>query len=285
MDIVRQTIHNVHTFRMTYDMEVESMKTVLISVFASFAALIILVIPCFARIDPATAVGIYLFDEEKANEITDHSGKGHVGTFQGGGGKWDDGKFGSAINIAGGWIRIESADDLHPAEEWSVLAWINVENIGPNNANAIVTKWNEYLLRVDKPAEGGKISCFVKPGNNWEPRFKGVEPKIEEWMHVAMTWNNKDNGALKLYIDGVNIGQGARQGKIPSGENPLCIGSRTGASIFSGLIDDVGVFNVALGDADIKSIMDNGLKAVMFGGISVDLKSRLAATWGELRSR
>ena len=49
-----------------------------------------------------------------------------------------------------------------------------------------------------------------------------------------------------------------------------------------GIIDDVGLFNVALNADDIKTIMDAGL-----GGVStaVSTRNKLAITWGEIRKR
>ena len=259
------------------------MRSILTTFLVSFVSVVTLTVPCFAKIDPETAVGIYLFEDVKAREVMDHSGKEHNGIFVGGAGKWEDGKFGSAINIGSGWVRINSAEALHPIDQWTVVAWFNIENVSDHHT--IVTKWDEYLLRVDTPGEGGNISCFVKPGGNWEPRAKDGAPKTEEWMHAALVWNNEENGALRLYINGVEAAKSFRQGKITGNENPLCIGSQTGGWLFPGLIDDVGVFNAALEEEDIKLVMENGLEKVLVGGLSVEPQVGLATVWGELKIR
>jgi len=51
------------------------------------------------------------------------------------------------------------------------------------------------------------------------------------------------------------------------------------------LIDDVAIFNVALSEADIKSVADQGLKAVLgLGGTtSVGFSGKLATTWGSMK--
>ncbi len=66
--------------------------------------------------------------------------------------------------------------------------------------------------------------------------------------------------------------------------NPLCIGSQTGGWLFPGLIDEVGIFNVALQEEDIKLIMEEGLEKAL-GGVSVEPRVGLAVTWGELKIR
>ena len=260
------------------------MKLILVLLLMCFVAVNILVAPCLAGIDPETAVGIYLFEEGKGNEVIDGSGKGHDGITVGGNGKREDGKFGSAMNIAeGGWVRIETTDALHPVDAWTIVAWFNIENIADHHT--IVTKWDEYLLRVDTPGEGSRLSAFVKPGGNWEPRASATVPKTETWIHAALVWDNEENGASKIYMDGAQAGQSFRQGKIAANANPLCIGSQTGGWLFPGLIDDVGIFNVPLEEDDIKFIMENGLEKTLGGGISVEPQVGLATTWGELKIR
>lgn len=46
-----------------------------------------------------------------------------------------------------------------------------------------------------------------------------------------------------------------------------------------GLIGEVGLFNKALGEEDIRDIMTNGLKAVA----DVSLKGKLTKTWGNIK--
>ena len=49
---------------------------------------------CSAKIDPETAVGVWLFDEGAGKTTKDASGKNHDGTINGA--KWKDGKIGKA---------------------------------------------------------------------------------------------------------------------------------------------------------------------------------------------
>jgi len=48
--------------------------------------------------------------------------------------------------------------------------------------------------------------------------------------------------------------------------------------------DDVGLFNVALAEEDIKSIMNNGITRAV-GGVAVEVQGKLPMLWGELRSQ
>ncbi len=66
---------------------------------------------------------------------------------------------------------------------------------------------------------------------------------------------------------------------VPLGGNDY-IGARGGVSdYFDGLIDEVALFNVALGHDDIQTIIKRGLEQIS----AVDLSGKLATTWGHLK--
>ena len=261
------------------------MRLILAVMLVSFMAVVILITPCFAKIDPEAAILIYLFEDEKAEEIEDHSERGNNGVMEGGAGKWVEGRFGLAIDARSGWVNVGNNDSLHPIDAWTIVAWFNAEDIAGDITNGIVCKWDEYLLRVDRSGAGNNLAVYVKPENNWEPRAKGGVPETETWIHAALVWDNEDNGALKVYKDGVMIVQQARPGKILAVENPLCIGSQTGGAIFQGLIDDVGIFSIALEEEDITLIMEEGLEAILDIWLPVEPRFALATTWGKLKLR
>jgi hypothetical protein len=54
----------------------------------------------YARIDPKTCLGMWLFDEGKGDIAKDKSGMGNDGTITGNP-KWVDGKFGKALSFNG----------------------------------------------------------------------------------------------------------------------------------------------------------------------------------------
>ena len=68
------------------------------------------------------------------------------------------------------------------------------------------------------------------------------------WTHIAGTY---DGANLRLYVNGVLVKTQARTGTIFSSPNPLYIGGK--GSQFSGLIDEVRVYNRALSAAEINT--------------------------------
>jgi len=86
---------------------------------------------------------------------------------------------------------------------------------------------------------------------------------------------------LRWYINGAPAGSDAFA-EIPTpSTQAVQIGSRFGSSdFFNGLIDDVGLFNIALSETDIPDLMDNGLSSIT---AAVSPSGKLTTTWAALK--
>ena len=234
-----------------------------------------------AKIDPETAVGVWLFDEGAGNETKDASGNDHDGTINGA--KWKDGKFGKALEFDGGqWVSIESTPELQVGEELTMMAWFFATDIG--DWRQLIAKSDEYLLRIDPPQEGNKMSSFVKPGGSWEPRASANVPDEDTWIHFAATYDsNAKNEHLVVYVNGERAGVSTRPGDIAVTGNAVEIGRWGGGSYFVGIIDEAAIFNTVLSEDDLKAIADNGLAKVL-GGLAVAPTNKLTTTWATLKA-
>ncbi|MDE0397644.1 MAG: LamG domain-containing protein [Candidatus Poribacteria bacterium] len=234
-----------------------------------------------AEVDPETAVGVWLFDEGAGNETKDASGNDHDGTINGA--KWKDGKFGKALEFDGGqWVSIESTPELQVGEELTMMAWFFATDIG--DWRQLIAKSDEYLLRIDPPQEGNRMSSFVKPGGSWEPRASANVPDEDTWIHFAATYDsNAKNEHLVVYVNGERAGVSTRPGDIAVTANAVEIGRWGGGSYFVGIIDEAAIFNTVLSEDDLKAIADNGLAKVL-GGLAVAPTNKLATTWATLKA-
>ena len=83
------------------------------------------------------------------------------------------------------------------------------------------------------------------------------------------------------------LNEAPAEGEISATANPLLIGgwAHPAGNRFASKasIDEVAVFNVALSQADIESVMNNGLMGS--GAVSVEPAGKLATTWGNIRRR
>ena len=128
------------------------------------------------------------------------------------------------------------------------------------------------------------MSAFVKPSGSWEPRASARVPEKETWIHFAATYDSKaKNEHLIVYVNGIQAGQSTRPGKITATENPVEIGRWGKGSFFAGIIDEVAIFNIVLGEEDLQAIMDQGLANVIGGDTPVSPIGMLASTWSKLK--
>jgi hypothetical protein len=80
---------------------------------------------------------------------------------------------------------------------------------------------------------------------------------VNVWTHVALTF---DGAMLRLYVGGVPVAALAVSGSIAVSSGPLTIGGNTlDFGHFSGLIDDIRIYNRALSQAEIQADMTTSL--------------------------
>jgi len=83
-----------------------------------------------------------------------------------------------------------------------------------------------------------------------------------QWHHGVVTF---DGSILRLYVDGVQVPTTFSTSSIPetAGNHPLKIGanSRIASNLFTGSIDEVGVWSRALTTTEIANLMNNGVFA------------------------
>jgi len=99
----------------------------------------------------------------------------------------------------------------------------------------------------------------------------------DTWYHVAGTFDGK---RVTTWINGVDDGHYDAAGTIASSSNPVHLGKRVedvSTYSFIGSIDEVGIFNVALPDTEIKSLMNGLSPAVVLSA------GKLSTTWGDMK--
>ena len=132
------------------------------------------------------------------------------------------------------------------------MAWFNttdhsgysniVQDDGPSGA--LFIRYNpdgsfKYVFKADQ----GWRSISISP------------PSYGVWHHVAMSW---DGTNIKAYLDGEEVGNSNGSGTM-SGGGPIYIGNWQQQEGFSGKIDDVQYWNIALSESEIQSHMNTEL--------------------------
>ncbi len=249
-----------------------------------------------AGIPAGSIVGLWLFDEVGDDVAVDSSENELDGIIEGNP-KWKDGVFGKALEFDGAQIRVVVPSvGTMKKESGSILLWVNPDfaigdgttygqiGIGGHYGDGLgakdekchqIFKWggnNNWFFRVgfDDPNDGVGANQFATPAD--------LMPE-GEWTHAAMTWE-KDGQSL-VYINGDKVGTLSSNTKTLTEwrQEQIFIGTSWGDNKHKGLIDEVGLFNTALSQDDIKGIMARGLSDVL----AVAPMGKIAATWGSIK--
>ena len=244
---------------------------------------LLFVYPIHARIDPGTIIGIWLFDKEDKEVVKDSSENGYHGEFVGNV-KWVEGKYGGGLEfpgVAGNIVKVPHNEGLN-LTTFTITYWCKMGETG--GWQIPVAKGNGASRNFDFqiPAGGGTVSIFFSQG---AIQFKGASAKTvitdEEWHHVASTY---DQETLKIYVDGVMEGSGKYKGAPDHVDAPLTLGNMQDAHPMLGVLDEVGIFNEALSEDDINTIMISGLERTV-GLTPVFPAGKLATTWARIKVR
>ncbi|MBM3240193.1 LamG domain-containing protein [Candidatus Poribacteria bacterium] len=232
----------------------------------------------YAKIDPKTCVGLWLFDESSGNVAKDSSGNGVDGTFKGNP-KRVAGKFGNALEFNGKDTCVATDQQLlESVEEFTIVVWANPGNITASRVGLVGQN--------DAPEFG-----FINPNTIqlWTPTAGGLDvtynyPK-NEWHHIAGVGSKK---FTRVYIDGKVNEKAGNYANHGSSSFKVNIGGcgvyDPDGNWFTGVLDDVAIFHAALEDNDIKTIMNDGLGKTM-GLTAVSPAGKFATSWGQIKNQ
>ncbi|UCC97398.1 MAG: hypothetical protein JSW66_16325, partial [Phycisphaerales bacterium] len=219
-----------------------------------------------AEIDPKTVVGIWLFDDGAGNVAEDSSGNGNDGTLNGP--TWtSQGKFEGALEFdgAGTYIEFATGESLK-TPHFTIMAWFNTRKLsGYGHIFQTGNDWSDMAGYVFRVHQNGMVQAGLAFGPGNAVTFvDGPAIEANTWYHMALTF---DGTTATLYLDGENVASQVGQGEIMYDNQPVRIGSLSDSigSVFDGFIDEVALFNVALGANDIHTIVNQGLATIAGG--------------------
>ncbi len=260
----------------------------LVFLLAGFAVLLALMTgQSQAEIETESVVAMWLFDSGDGDVAIDSSDNGNDGEIKGNV-NWIEGQFLSALEFPGqnGSFVLVSHDDSLNLVTFTIIVWIKAENTG--GRQEIIMKRaqagaNSQNLHFQIESAKTGVDVGFTANNQWATGLFGQKDVTDgEWHHIAATY---DEEMLRLYVDGEPDGQQPRNTTPDTNDAPLTIAAvfETGGSPLKGALDDVGLFDVALEEDDIKEIMERGLKEAV-GIASVSPSSKLISIWGHIKS-
>ena len=235
----------------------------------------------YAELDPKTVIGLWLLDEGQGEKTKDTSGNDQHGTLRNGA-KWTAGKFGQALDLDGqnDYVEIADSPQLGDMKKITVAGWVFPRTSAGYTGYIDKTRggtagWRSYNLAQ----RNGQWEWGLANEANAKVTLQAGATKLKKWVHLAGTYDGK---GMILYKDGEKIGTIAQTGPVQDSDSILALGCWPGGGISnfaSILIDEVVIFNEALGAKEIKSFMESGLERAL----AVSPQGRLATTWGILK--
>lgn len=171
-----------------------------------------------------------------------------VGTAHGtlsGSASYAPGLAGEAFNLGGDGGHVEVPLDA-PTGAYTFEAWVKFTGASfqrGNNFNTI------FEFGTDSPTMGVRQDGTL---DMWSTVAGGhLEPG--QWSHVAYTWDGTNS---RLYVNGVQVAANTTAPR--TGGSGLGLGYHVGDTGWLGMIDEAGLYNRALNDAEIQDIFNAG---------------------------
>ncbi len=232
-----------------------------------------------SEIDPESVMGIWNFDQEKGGTVKDTSGNGNDGKIVDA--ERVEGKEGMGIEFDGtNHVVIPASETVNDfLDGFTYLLWVKpLGNPSGPHVRLIERDWHNPNILIGPTDFYGS---FIFNGGIDNSAVRGGAWEMDEWSFVALTHDGK---TLILYVDGEAVAD------LDVGE-PDFTEQHDGGSIwltrwkggpgwdFSGVLDEVAIFNAALSEDDLNVIMTEGLEKAL----AVSPIDRLTTTWAHIK--
>ena len=199
------------------------------------------------------------FDEGSGSVLVDSSGNGNDGVIHGA--TRVEGKYGKALSFDGvdDYVDCGNGASLDITDAITIEAWVKIYS-------------DKDMMIVDKKSydassyHASYAMGWLIPGGEYNRKY--VErltiggsmaaaeyvwsPTLGQFYHLVSTY---DGSHMKLYRGGSEIVSRRQTGSISTSNNPVVVGYRRGNTdlYFSGIIDEIRIYNRALTADEIKS--------------------------------
>jgi hypothetical protein len=203
-------------------------------------------------------VASYSFNEGSGTTLNDRTGTGHTGTISGA--LWTtatQGKFGSALTFDGvnDWVTVSDANDLDFTNGMTLEAWVFPTALGSGSWRNVIIKERPggevYNLYANSDANAPVVWVVrsATPGQPLDAAGAATLP-LNAWTHLAVTY---DGTTLRLWVNGTQVGSRAVAGPLLTSTGLLRLGGNSvWGEYFQGRIDEVRIYNRALGGSELQ---------------------------------
>jgi hypothetical protein len=202
------------------------------------------------------------FDENVGTSSFDTVGANN-GTLANGA-TWSTGVKGSAVDVSGNGARVQLGTTNFNQTGFSISGWINPDTFPGDpriisKATGTAEKDHTVMVSIVNSSGYNNLLRFrLKTGGSTTTLIadSGSVPS-NSWSHFAATY---DGSAMKLYLDGEEVGSIAKTGNVDSNSDATWIGGNpSGSNYFDGQIDDLQIYKTALDPLQVLSLA-NGVE-------------------------
>jgi hypothetical protein len=177
-----------------------------------------------------------------------------------------NGNANKAYNFNGinNYIEAPSNTGLQLSAAYSIGLWFksNIFNAG-QYGYTLISKiqssgwYGGYETMIGETNSIGGVNHTGNINGNFQLPYSGLSSG--NWYSVIITFNGTQ---LKLYVNGNIVNTVNQSGTLQTGNDPLRFGRRGGGGIydqwFNGVIDDIGIWNRALTECEVKKLYTSG---------------------------
>ncbi|MFP6641078.1 MAG: LamG domain-containing protein [Myxococcota bacterium] len=237
---------------------------------------------CACAVSTASAelVAHFSFDNVDGDSVPDSSGFDNDGTIEGDVDVVPGGD-GDGVAFENSRVLIAASDsftaEMFAEGEFTVVMWMNPTLTG--------NPWQQVFRAGGAPNDtlfvnnDGRLSWRGMVDAVWAGGMAETAAGVlasDTWAHVGVT---SDGDKFRIYVAGEIIVDGAFQ-QTMGANTEYAVGGFAGGESYTGAVDDFAVFTDTLPQADIVSIMDDG----MAGYLAVEAAGKLATQWGDVKA-
>ncbi len=259
------------------------LKVLTASFCVVIVALLVITDPSYAFRD--NIIGAWLMDEgsgKVVRDVTGNHGESEI-VVQG---DWTDGKFGKALSFDGSGGHVQIAFDPKFAvineSDFTFGIWFMTETLPKDRGT-----WIAGFQQMDANGTG---RTWMGIQNDTEAMYSalgnirplGAVPEVGQWTHFAsVVEEDGDNDTIRIYSDGELMTEEPLSVETCEGDYLIgCHKNLQAINSWEGILDEVVLINKALTEEELSDLMTQGVQGIL----AVESRSKLATTWGEIRS-